>query len=79
MAKSFMIRVTVVPGYTESHVLDLYINAKQADLAALLLSFEHSPTVTSFSVFSTLTVPNLSILGKLACNDLGMEQLVKLT
>ena len=78
MAKSFMVRVTVSHGYANTHCLDLYINAKQTDLAAMLQSFEQSPTVLTFSVFSTLTVPATASLSKLTCNDMGIERLEKL-
>lgn len=56
----------------------LHLAATAADLAVLLHALDESPTVAGFAVFSTITVPPLSSLGKLTAQDLGLLDLKKL-
>jgi hypothetical protein len=43
---------------------DLYVNATDADLGRILHAFDQSVDVDSYTVFTTVTVPTLAIIGK---------------
>lgn len=53
--------------------MSLLTQAKGADLEALLRVLDADSSVTSLSVFSTFTVPDISKMGKLTASDLGIE------
>jgi hypothetical protein len=57
----------------EPATVSLFTQAKGTDLERLLRAFDQSPSVTSLSIFSTPTVPELIKLSKLAEKDLGIE------
>lgn len=53
--------------------MSLLTQAKGADLEALLRLLDADSNVTSLSVYSTFTVPDISKMGKLTAGDLGIE------
>jgi hypothetical protein len=79
-ARSYKITVdyTVLNEQNAKTTSALHLAATAADLAVLLQALDASPTVAGFSVYSTVTVPNLQSLGKLTAGDLGMMDLKKL-
>ncbi len=72
MANAFLIRMVIVQGI-HGQIVDVYMGEVKAELHALLLMLESSPTVTSFGVFNTLAVPHKP----LTQSDLGLEQTLR--
>lgn len=75
MPRGYQIDVVLraTAGRHESSALSLRTQAKGADLEALLRMLDADTNVTSLTVFSTFTVPELTKLGKLSAGDLGFE------
>ena len=75
MPRGYQINVVFRSGSAGSGTvgMSLLTQAKGADLEALLRLLDADSNVTSLSVYSTFTVPELTKMGKLTAGDLGIE------
>jgi len=76
MSRSYAISVdyAVPPIGRGADSTTMFLTAKNEDLAALLRVLDQSVYVASYTVCSTITVPDLHVLSKLTCSDLGIEE-----
>lgn len=75
MSRSYQINVVFRTGSTSGGPwgVSLLTHAKGPDLEALLRLLDADSSVTSLSVYNTLTVPDITKMGKLTAADLGIE------